>query len=225
MCGRQTQLYSWEELHRLLALTSKPQTLCKRYNLAPGQSSSVIVCDPQGGRELHQFRWGLIPAWAKDIKIGYKLINARAETINQKPSFRNAFKARRCLIPVSGFYEWQTFSSSKQKQAYYIHSKESPILMFAGIWEAWLSLEGQSIKSYSIITTHCNETLRPLHERMPVVLNPSELQAWLDPQTREQDLLLMLKPARAELLRYYAVSSIVNSAKNDIPECITPVSV
>ncbi len=224
MCGRQTQLYSWQDLHSLVTLTTPPQSLPMRYNIAPTQDSSVIKRGKHGERELHTLVWGLIPAWAKEKNIGYKLFNARAETINSKPSFRSAFKSRRCLIPASGFYEWQKLERGNKKQPFYIKPKEGTILVFAGIWERWESPTGDYIESYSIITTTCNEIMRPLHDRMPVILERKDFDKWLDTEIKPDELTALLKPCPAELLTCYPVSTVVNAAINNLPECIAPLT-
>jgi len=220
MCGRQTHLYSWDELHRLMALTTPSQPLAKRYNVAPSQNTLVIKRGTEGGRELHQLRWGLIPSWAQDSKIGYKLINARAETISSKPSFRAAFKSRRCLVPASGFYEWQKLDGGKKKQPYYIKPKEGEILVFAGIAECWVTPTGDPIESYSIVTTSSNKTMQSVHDRMPVILDPKDFDKWLDPRATSDELLALLKPCPEEYLLMHRVSTLVNAAKNNSPECI-----
>lgn len=221
MCGRYTHMYTWEELHDLMTLTVPGIPIAKRYNVAPTQQAPVVRRHENGERHLELLRWGLIPSWSKDIKIGYKLINARGETVHEKPSFRAAFKSRRCLIPVSGFYEWKKSTESAQKQPYYIRGKEE-VLVFAGLWERWQSPEGETIDSYSIITTEANDLLKPLHDRMPVILDPSDFEKWLGPKTTPQELRNLLLPCDPERLTYYAVSTLVNSPKQDIPECIEP---
>jgi len=220
MCGRYTHLYSWEELHRLMSLTVPGIPIENRYNVAPSQQAPVVRLHSEGKWRTELLRWGLVPSWAKDSKIAYKLINARSETIAVKPSFRSAFKARRCLIPASGFYEWQKLQTTKQKQAYYIRSKGDGPIVFAGLWERWKPPQNELIESYSIITTNSNDLIRPLHDRMPVILEPKSFEKWLEPDASPDELNSLLKPCSPELLRIYRVSSHVNSPKNDDAQCI-----
>ena len=189
MCGRFTQRLSWRELQEFLDLIGAPQNLRPRYNVAPGQSiATVRLAD--GGRRLSMLRWGLIPAWAKEPSIGYKMINARAETTYQKPSFRAAFKARRCLIPADGFYEWKR--EGKAKQPYLIGLKDGGGFVFAGLWESWIvpaglaltgSLAelapGDVLETCTILTTEANAALAPIHPRMPVILPAEAYDPWL----------------------------------------------
>ncbi|HUK82266.1 MAG TPA: SOS response-associated peptidase [Verrucomicrobiae bacterium] len=198
---------------------SRPD-LTPRYNIAPTQS--VIVVNDTGQRQLVQMRWGLIPSWAKDESIGNRMINARAETIAEKPAFRAALKKRRCLIPADGFYEWQKQGKLKQPVRIVLKSREP--FAFAGLWELWNSPEGEEVLSCTIITTTANELLKQVHERMPVIL-PREAEAeWLDPNIQDPEKLLpLLKPYRSELMEFYPVDRIVNSPSNDTPQCIVPI--
>ena len=165
-------------------------------------------------------RWGLIPSWAKDLKIGYSTINARAETVDTKPSFRSAFKKRRCLVPADGFYEWQKVDSSKQ--SYRITLKDEGIFAFAGLWELWKGEE--KIESFTIIVTDANDFLRPIHDRMPVILEPADYDFWLDGEVQSVETLKgLLKPYSSEKMTTYPVSKRVNSPKNDDPACIVAV--
>ncbi len=224
MCGRYTQLYTWDELCRLMQLTCPALELGKRYNVAPSQKAPVIrrLIDEDGPRAdlLH---WGLIPSWAKDRKIGYSLINARAETISTKPAFRSAFKTKRCIVPISGFYEWKKEDGGKTKTPYYIHSPNDAPLMLAGLWESWSGPHAEPLLSFSIITTTSNDLLSPIHERMPVLLGTKEITTWLDPKSTPEELTPLLKPASASSLSPYQVSTLVNSPKNDDPRCIEKV--
>jgi putative SOS response-associated peptidase YedK len=164
--------------------------------------------------------WGLIPSWAKDPKIGYKLINARGETVAEKPSFRAAFKRRRCLVLADGFYEWQP-TESKRKQSYYIHSDR--LLTFAGLWEEWHPEGGEPIQTCTIITTTANDLMTPIHDRMPVILMGSNRAIWLDPTATPQTLQSCLIPCDSAALTAYPVSALVNSPQNDLAECIEPL--
>lgn len=192
-----------------------------RYNVAPTQT--VIVIGDDGKRYVEQMKWGLIPAWAKDPAIGNHLINARAETVAEKPSFRSALKKRRCLIVADGFYEWQKLE--KVKQPVHIVLKNRQPFGFAGLWERWKSPEGEEIKSCVIITTEANELLKALHDRMPVILPQEDEPRWLDPKVDDPQLLLpLLKPYPPDKMEFYPVSTLVNSPKHDSENCIVPLT-
>lgn len=219
MCGR-------------FALYSPPSTLARRfetdtvpgmearYNIAPSQSV-FIVRDEGDKRRFALAHWGLIPFWAKDAKIGYSMINARAETVAEKPAFRTAFKQRRCLIPADGFYEWQVLQASKTKQPWFISLKNRDPMAFAGLWERWKSPEGREVESCSIIVTSANDLMQPIHERMPVILAPEDWGTWLAPHvTDSKTLQNLLQPYPGEEMAAWPVSTKVNSPKNDSEECI-----
>lgn len=191
-----------------------------RYNIAPTQEILALITDNQG-RRLETLRWGLIPHWAKDPT--QKLINARAETLFEKPSFRDAVQRRRCLILADGFYEWRQTPQGK-KTPVYVRLKSKEPFGFAGLWETWQSPDGQTLKTCTIITTKPNELLKPIHNRMPVIV-PKELEElWLDPSPKARvELERVLHPYRAEELELYDVSAAVNSPTNDGPECIQPL--
>jgi putative SOS response-associated peptidase YedK len=221
MCGRfalRTPPKSIQEHFHL------PETvdLSPRYNIAPSQNIAVIRHLPENNfRQLNMFRWGLIPPWAKDMKIGHKLINARGETLNLKPSFRPAFKMRRCLIVADGFYEWKR--SGKNRQPFYVHLKKDSVLGFAGLWESWNGPDGNIIESTTVITTSPNELIREIHDRMPVILHPAQYETWLLDSTPTQTLQSLLAPYPADEMVAYRVGSAVNSPRNDSPDCLTPV--
>jgi len=201
-----------------------PETvdLAPRYNIAPSQAVAVVRQLPgKSSRQLDMLHWGFIPFWAKDMKIAYRMINARAETLVQKPAFRAAFKKRRCLIAADGFYEWA--HSGKAKQPFYIRLKKEGILSFAGLWESWNSPYGSIIESCTIITTVPNELIKPIHDRMPVILHPEHYEAWLQDSTQEKRLQELLAPYSAEQMEAYRVNPEVNSPKNDTPACILPI--
>jgi putative SOS response-associated peptidase YedK len=191
-----------------------------RYNIAPTQEVLVLLDD--GTRQIEALRWGLIPSWAKDPKIGHKLINARAETLFERPSFRSAGKERRCLILADGFYEWRKTKAGKTPM--YIRLRSKRPFGFAGLWESWTSPEGQVVKTCAIVTTAANEGLKPIHDRMPVIV-PKDLESiWLDSRVRsENELTAILRPYPAEEMEAYEVSRLVNSPGNDRPECLEPV--
>ncbi|WP_026103005.1 SOS response-associated peptidase [Pseudanabaena sp. PCC 6802] len=226
MCGRFSQYHSAREIAEAFQVDTDDD-LPPRFNIAPSQTVAAIVRTPDAPqRQLRWLRWGLIPSWAKDPAIAYKLINARAETAAEKPSFRHAFKHRRCLIPSDGFYEWQRAEGSKsKKQPYYFSLKDSALFAYAGLWESWESPEGNIVETCTILTTHANDTVSPIHERMPVILNPDDYDLWLDPAIVYTDRLqALLKPYPAEATIAYPVSSKVNSPKIDSPECNQPLS-
>lgn len=192
------------------------------YNIAPGDNIAAIIND--GTNRLIQLRWGLIPSWAKDPSIGNKMINARAETLNEKPSFRTAFKKHRCLIVADGFYEWR--KEGKAKTPMYFHLKSKRPFGIAGLYDIWTSPEGKQISKGTIITTGPNELMKPIHNRMAVIIPKAQEALWLDPVTQDERLLLsVLKPYDSHEMEVYDESQIVNSPRNNSPECIKPVSV
>jgi putative SOS response-associated peptidase YedK len=221
MCGRfalKTPPRSIQEHFHL------PETvnLSPRYNIAPSQAIAVVRHLPEKRfPQQDMLRWGLIPHWAKDIKIGHKMINARAETLAQKPSFRAAFKKRRCLIAADGFYEWK--HSGKAKQPIYVQMKNEAVFGIAGLWESWNSPEGNIVESCTIVTTSPNQLISEIHDRMPVILPPEQYETWLQDSPPEHSLQQLLMPYPADAMEAYQVSSIVNSPKNDTPACILPI--
>jgi putative SOS response-associated peptidase YedK len=191
------------------------------YNIAPGSTVAAVIND--GSNRLVHFRWGLVPSWARDPAMGSRLINARGETVAEKPSFRAAFKKRRCLIVASGFYEWQRRTSGKIPM--YISLKSEKPFGFAGLFETWQSPEGEVLRTCTIITTDANELIRPIHDRMPVIIPPGQAPRWLDPSTEDTThLLSLLAPYPESGMTAYAVSPLVNSPLHDSPLCITPVA-
>lgn len=190
-----------------------------RYNVAPGQSVATVRQDPAAPvRRLSLVRWGLIPFWAKEAAIGYKMINARSETVADKPAYRDALKSRRCLIAADGFYEWKKLA--KEKQPYCFALAEDGIFAFAGIWDRWKSPEGKIVETCSILTTSANELVRDVHDRMPVILPPDSFDLWLDPGfTNREGILELLKPFAAGAMKKYPVSARVNNVKNDDESC------
>lgn len=193
-----------------------------RYNIAPSQGIPVVTNN--GKNNLDFFTWGLVPRWAKDPQIGYRMINARSETLPEKPSFRNAYKYRRCLILADGFFEWQKTSSNKEKIPIFIHLKNQRPFAFAGLWEDWHSSDGSQILSTTIITTEPNELLKPIHNRMPVILPTEAYDIWLTQgEVSLQRLKTLLKPYDAKDMEAYPVSRFVNNPKNDTPQCIQPI--
>jgi putative SOS response-associated peptidase YedK len=191
-----------------------------RYNIAPAQMIAAVL-ETDGERTVGELRWGLIPSWAKDAAIGSKLINARAETLSEKPSFKNAFRARRCIIPASGFYEWAKKGASA-KQPFYFYLKEKDVFGFAGLWEEWLDKEsGELVETCTIITTEANEVLEPVHDRMPVILKAENYDEWLDEKLKDTARLQnLLAPYPAEEMASHAVGKAVNSPGYDSAELI-----
>jgi len=221
MCGRFTLRTSPSEISRFFEVAI--QDLAPRYNIAPTQSIAAIRVAPDAQqREFTKLHWGLIPSWAKDRKIGYSTINARAETVDSKPSFRSSFKKRRCLILADGFFEWQK-SDDKKKQPFYIHMKDNRPFAFAGLWERWKG-DGDEIESCTIIVTEGNDLMKPIHDRMPVILDPTNFDFWLDPEVDDvTQLRELLQPYSGNGLEAEPVSTLVNSPKNDVAACVTPV--
>jgi putative SOS response-associated peptidase YedK len=221
MCGRFTLTASPQIIAEFFKLSEVPD-ITPRYNIAPTQSVATVIASSQLLQRQFQFmRWGLIPSWAKDIKIGSKMINARSETVAEKPAFRSAIKHRRCLIVADGFYEW--LPQGKHKQPYYFQMAQGAPFAFAGLWENWESPEAEKIVSCTIITTAANETVQPVHDRMPVILPDTAWEEWLDPAVSAQQVLPLLKPYTAAAMTANAVSAIVNNPTKDSPECIQAI--
>jgi len=222
MCGRFAFFASRKRLKKEFCL-SEPETALTefpaRYNIAPGQEIPAVRQLPRQPREIVFLHWGLVPSWAKDIKSGYRMINARAESITTKPAFKNAFRYRRCLIPSSGFYEWQ--KKNGKKQPWFITLKDKDLFAFAGLWERWQNPEtGKIVESCTIITTDSNELVKPLHDRMPAIIPPEKYDAWLNPATKPEGLLYLLGPFPSSKMTAWPVSPLVNNPKHDSPECI-----
>ena len=228
MCGRYLLKAPADALRRAFGFVEQPN-LMPRYNIAPTQDVPVIRerREPKGERTLQLLRWGLIPSWAEDMKGGAKLINARAEGISERPSFREAFQKRRCLVPSDGFYEWRT--EGKIKQPYLIQRRDRAPFASAGLWERWVPKtqppEPAYIDSFTIVTTAANALLKPLHARMPVILAPEDYARWFDRATSEAELRALLKPAPEDLLAYFPVSPRVNAAAPDDAGLIEPAGI
>jgi len=220
MCGRYSITTPPEAMTRLFGLSGPVHNFPARYNVAPSQPVPAVV---QAGsvRELALFRWGLIPSWAKD---GAKpMINARGESVADKPSFRAAFRRRRCLLPADGFYEWHR-PESGPKTPYNIRLREGGAFAMAGIWDTWMASDGSEVDTCAIITTAANKTLEPIHHRMPVILAPEDWAVWLKTsETEARNLLPLLRPAPDDLLEAYEISRQVNRVANDGPELLEPV--
>ncbi len=221
MCGRYTQRQSSEAIAKAFQVANVPP-LTPRYNIAPTQAvAAVLQTAEHPERYLEMLHWGLIPSWAKDATMGARLINARSETVTERPAFRGAFRYRRCLIVADGFYEWQ--QQGRQKQPFYCHLKDEQPFAFAGLWEIW-EKNGNAIASCTILTTQPNEVMQPIHDRMPVILHPKDWELWLDPKVQKPELLQpLLRPYPAEEAIAYPVSTLVNKPANDAPECIQKI--
>jgi putative SOS response-associated peptidase YedK len=200
-----------------------PDTIGPRYNIAPSQPIAVVP--NTGENKLDFFIWGLIPSWAKDPKIGNRLINARSETLSEKPSFRSAYKRRRCLVLADGFYEWVKQPGQKAKSPFYIQLESKEPFAFAGLWETWYSPDGSELKTATIITTEPNDLVSRIHARMPVILPRETYDLWLDPEEKSRENFdHILKPYPSNEMIQFPVSRIVNSPANDSPECIKPIN-
>ena len=193
-----------------------------RYNLGPMQFAPVIRQRPSGERVAQRLRWGLIPSWSTDASVAAKLINARGETVSEKPSFRAAFKARRCLIPAAGFFEWQAVPGGKQP--YFIQPTQAPVFGFAGLWERWTQADGSPLDTFTVITTAANTAMQAVHARMPVILAPSDFTTWLSRETPADALLPLLRPCDPGWLQLHPVAKAVGNIRNDSAELIAPLS-
>ncbi len=225
MCGRYTLSSPSDELALLFDLSELPQ-VWPRYNTAPTQEAAVVrVTEPGEPRRLDLLKWGLIPYWAKEASIGNRMINARAESVAEKPAYRTSFKKKRCLIPADGFYEWK--KEGKLKQPFLIHRQDGKPFAFAGLWSIWRDPEkGQPVETFTILTTEANDLLRPLHDRMPVIVDRENFDLWLDPKVGDPEKLQsLLVPHAAEGFEAFPVSRAVNSPAHDAPDCIAPLVV
>lgn len=222
MCGRISQTFSSNDLLEYFLL-AEAQAPLPQYNLAPSEQLLAVRVET-GLRRQTTLRWGLLPFWAKDKKIAYRMFNARSETAPQLPAFRAAFRDRRCLVPASGFYEWQSVEGGKQP--WHIRRADGKPLALAGLWEHWEDkVEGEVIESCAILTTAAAGPMANIHDRMPVILEPEDFECWLDPEFQQPDRLRQrLQPAAAGVLELFPVSSYVNKAGNEGEQCIAPVS-
>jgi putative SOS response-associated peptidase YedK len=216
MCGRASLTKNEQELEQRFNASFYSDDIERynpipNFNLAPGQYHPLIHNEDPSS--FHYFRWGLIPYWAKDEKIAYKMINARAETIAEKPAFKGPFKSRRCLIPLDGFYEWKKIKKGLSLPFRFVLQRQE-IFSVAGLWESWKSPSGMDLHTFTIITVKANEVVAALHGRMPAILFPEEESLWLDEQVRTEDLLSLLKPYPADNMYGYPVSTRVNSVRN-----------
>ena len=222
MCGRFTQkLPAKKVAEKFKVKVEEVPPLVERFNVAPTQNV-LAVREFAEGREATFLKWGLVPHWAKDPAVGNKLINARSETVTEKPSFREAFARRRCLVPLDGFYEWAR--RGDRKRPFYFHVRDGEPFAVAGLWESWEG-GGGSLETVTLLTTEANGLLTPYHDRMPVILRPEDYDLWLDADVRSADLLRpLLRPYPEAMMGAYAVSPFVNSPSNDGPRCVEPVT-
>jgi putative SOS response-associated peptidase YedK len=222
MCGRFTLTMDPDHLQAAFPWATIPGDFNPRFNIAPSQPVAVIP--NTGDNILTMYKWGLIPSWSKDPSIGDRMINARAETLSEKPSFRNALRRRRCLILADGFYEWKQVPSSKSKQPVFIQMKDGRPFAFAGLWEIWSAPDGSEIRSCTIITTQPNSLVESIHNRMPAILTPENYSIWLKVGDQPADeMLKLLLPYPADEMIAYPVSRLVNTPQYDSPELIKPI--
>jgi putative SOS response-associated peptidase YedK len=223
MCGRYTITVPLDELMLRFLLENEAPFYEPRYNVAPGQMIPVILNDGKQNK-LGQLRWGLIPHWAKDTKIGYKMINARVETVVEKPAYKESFHRKRCMIPADGFFEWEVTNDGKQPMR--ILMRSGNLFAMAGLYDTWVSPEGEKISSCTIITTGPNKTMEGIHDRMPIILRKQDEATWLDRSVQDVKLLqsLIEKPYPHEEMRVYPVTKAVGNVKNDDPENIKDIS-
>lgn len=221
MCGRFTQNLTWGQIHDLYALTPTPPplNLQPRYNGAPAQYFAACRLDESSNRAIAQLRWGLVPSWAQDVRMGTRLINARAETVHNKPSFRAAFRSRRCLVPADGWFEWQT--TGHGKQPYFLASADGSPLSFAALWDHW-DTGSDSIESFTIITTVASPELADVHHRQPAIIDPDRFDDWLDRTSPVPRLLDLVRKPYAGPYEKRAVSTRVNSIQNNDPDVLAP---
>jgi putative SOS response-associated peptidase YedK len=225
MCGRYTLSTPSDLLADLMEVPASPE-LSARYNIAPTQEAPIIrlAGTSSAARELALLRWGLVPFWADDPTIGNRMINARAETVGEKPSFRTSFKKRRCVVPTDGFYEWQKAGSGKQPYLFRLQNRR-PFGM-AGLWDRWGKGEEQPLETFTILTTSPNELVAQAHHRMPVILTQPEIGRWLNPEAdTKADFSSFWEPYPATEMEGFPVSTYVNNPANDTPRCIEPLSV
>jgi putative SOS response-associated peptidase YedK len=221
MCGRY-ELHTHPAVIALAFGLDRAPDVHARYNIAPMTEVPVVRANAEGRRELTRMRWGLVPRWAKDPSIGAKMINARGETLAEKPSFRTAYRRHRCLLPADGFYEWREVTvPHPHKEPLHIGMKDGSVFALAGLYERWLSAEGEVLDSCTIVTTEANALIRALHDRMPVIVAPENYGRWLDPASPAAAELIVPYPADA--MAWYPVSTRVNAVKNDDETLLRPV--
>lgn len=220
MCGRFSRSVNAEEAAHFFSVSVVKEALEPSFNIAPTQAVQAVVQNARGTRGLVALKWGLIPSWSRDPKVASKLINARSETVAEKPSFRESFQARRCLVLATGFYEWK----KGKKQPYYIHFPDNPLVAMAGVYDFWTSPTGEKVASCSVLTRAANEAISEIHHRMPVILNPSHYALWLDKSKRhDADLAPCLQAWPAEDTAWHPVSERINSVRFNAPEALEAI--
>lgn len=221
MCGRYSFTLPPEALHALFRVITT-LNLRPLYNVAPTQAVPVIGREKDGKRALKLFRWGLIPRWSKEMPKSAPLINARSEGIAEKPTFRDSFAQRRCLVPADGFYEWHKDKTSADRRPWRIFMKDRPGFAFAGVWDAWRNPDGEILRSFAIVTAAANGKIAEIHDRTPVMLRAEDEDTWLDPDAGPDTLQSLLRAYDPDKIDLYRVSTRVNSVKNDDEECLAP---
>jgi len=225
MCGRYTLTADTDKIVKRFKVKNYQEEHKPRYNIAPTQRNPVVLLNEKKERLMTDMRWGLIPYWAKDEKIGYKMINARVETVAEKSSFKKAFITRRCLVPADGYYEWHKTSKPGKRPPFRIVLKSRELFAFAGLWDAWKDPEGEIVHSYTIITTEADELVGKIHPRMPIILRPENEDIWIDPNLRDtENLMKLLNPYPSKSTEMYEVSPLVGRANIDVEELIHPLT-
>lgn len=220
MCGRYS--LTTPDPAQLAARFAVAETVSVQphYNIAPGTEVLAVTTDRQGARRAEQLRWGLVPGWARDTKVGFKMINARAETLGERPAFRSAFERFRCLIPADGFYEWQPIAGERRKQPFHITRTDHELFAFAGLWSVWHRGEPEELRSCTIVTTAANAAVAAVHDRMPVILPRAAEELWLAHDTPLEELRALLRGLPPEEMLLRPVGPAVNDARCDGPECL-----
>jgi len=221
MCGRFVLKDNIKTLSKNFDFDQDDDVLFEpKYNITPGQNAPIIIKEET--RKCAIMRWGLVPSWSNDPLIGFQMINARSETVAQKPSFKNSLRKRRCIVPSNGFYEWKKLDN-KTKTPYYIKMKNNKPFGFAGLWDTW-NKDGANLTTFTIITTSPNELIKPIHDRMPVILKKEDEDLWLNPDIQNSDKILhLLKPFSSDDMETYEISTYVNNPRNEGEKCIVPV--
>lgn len=223
MCGRFTLTEDWAFMLEYFGITETAYEQPARYNIAPGQEIAAVISDGEK-RRIGPLKWGLVPSWAKDEKIGYMMINARAETLLEKPAYNQLIYRKRCLIPADSFYEWKKTGNMKQPMRILLKSRK--VFAFAGLYDTWMRPDGGKLHTCTIITTASNELMEDIHARMPVILDEAGEEKWLSRRLRTStEVLSVLKPYPADDMRFYPVSTTVGNVNNDSRECIASIDV
>jgi len=223
MCGRYTLTANTDTIIKRFKIKDFQGEHKPRYNIAPTQKNPVVLLDEIRERIITDMRWGLIPSWAEDEKIGYKMINARVETVSEKPSFKKALITRRCLVPADGYYEWQKIGKPGRKPPFRIVLKSRELFAFAGLWDSWKNRNGDTVCSYTIITTEADELVGKIHPRMPIILRPENEDVWIDSTLKDtESIMRLLNPYPSDLTEMYGVSPLVGRANIDVKELIQP---